>query len=152
MSDRTKTVGTVDQSALKSAQAIVITLLLLGFVLDNRWIVLAVAAAQLIGATGFRFAPFALLYRGMIRPLGISPNPQPDHHAPHRFAMLVGALFNGGAFLALSLGGSVVGWSLSWIVIVLANLNLWLGFCLGCWMYYQMNKLGVPGFTHSRTA
>ena len=32
------------------------------------------------------------------------------------------------------------------IVVVLANLNFWLNFCLGCWMYYRLNRLGVPGF------
>jgi hypothetical protein len=34
-------------------------------------------------------------------------------------------------------------------VVVLANLNFWLNFCAGCWMYYQFNRLGVPGFTQS---
>jgi hypothetical protein len=142
----------VDQHALKASQATVSVLLLTAFVLGNRWVVLATAVAQLLGATGTSFAPFALLYRFVYRPLGLAANPQPDHHAPHRFASLVGGLFNAGGFVALSAGVPVLGWSLVWVVIVLANLNLWLGFCLGCWMYYQLNRLGVPGFKHSRMA
>jgi hypothetical protein len=34
-----------------------------------------------------------------------------------------------------------------WILIALANLNFWVNLCVGCMMYYQLNKLGVPGFT-----
>ncbi|MBK9747971.1 MAG: DUF4395 family protein [Chloroflexi bacterium] len=38
---------------------------------------------------------------------------------------------------------------LVWIVIVLANLNFWLNFCVGCLMYYQLNRFGVPGFKYA---
>jgi hypothetical protein len=38
------------------------------------------------------------------------------------------------------------------IVLVLANLNFWLNFCAGCWMYYQLNRLGIKGFTRSPIA
>jgi hypothetical protein len=26
---------------------------------------------------------------------------------------------------------------------------LWLGFCAGCFMYYLLNKAGVPGFIYA---
>jgi hypothetical protein len=29
---------------------------------------------------------------------------------------------------------------------VLAAANLFFGFCAGCFVYYQLGKLGVPGF------
>jgi hypothetical protein len=35
------------------------------------------------------------------------------------------------------------------IVVVLAAVNLFLGFCVGCFVYYQLNKLGVPGFEYA---
>ena len=50
------------------------------------------------------------------------------------------------ALLTLLLGYAVLGWALTWLVIVLAGLNLFLGFCAGCFVYYQLARLGVPGF------
>jgi hypothetical protein len=50
------------------------------------------------------------------------------------------------------MGNMVLGWSLVWVVIALANLNFWVNFCLGCWVYYQLNRLGVPGFGVSAPA
>jgi hypothetical protein len=50
------------------------------------------------------------------------------------------------AVIALLAGPPVLGWTLVWLVIVLAGLNLFLGFCAGCFLYYQLNKLSVPGF------
>jgi len=44
-----------------------------------------------------------------------------------------------------------VGWALIIVVIVLASLNLFAGWCAGCTMYYWLNRLGVPGFTRSRS-
>jgi hypothetical protein len=42
----------------------------------------------------------------------------------------------------------LVGWSLAGVVALLAALNLFLGFCAGCFVYYQLNRLHVPGFVH----
>lgn len=146
-SAQNQTLPQVDQTAVKAAQAITLILLLLGFVLDNPWLVAVAALCQLIGATGVRWAPFALVYSLLVRPLGIlKPNVQPDHHAPHRFASLVGGVLDAAAAVLLFLGAPVAGWILAWIVIVLANLNVWAGFCMGCWMYYALSRLGLPGF------
>jgi uncharacterized membrane protein len=51
---------------------------------------------------------------------------------------------------SLLLGLPVAGWVLVWIVIALASLNLFVGFCAGCFVYYQLNRLGAPGFSASR--
>jgi hypothetical protein len=143
----------VDQNAVKSAQATTFVLLLAAFVVGSPWVVAATALAQLIGATGVRWAPFHLLYRFVYRPIGLlRPNLQPDHAAPHRFASLVGGLFDAAAALLLFLSLPTAGWVLAWIVIVLANLNVWAGFCMGCWMYYTFNRFRVPGFRHPRSA
>jgi len=140
----------VDQSGLKTGQALTIILLIVAFVL-NSWVLVAfVALAQLLGALAVSFAPYKLFYRSIVKPTGlVKPNVIPDNPEPHRFAMLVGAIFNGAATVALLAGVPIVGWVLVGIVVVLANLNFWLSFCLGCWMYYQFNRLGVPGFVHA---
>ena len=140
----------VDQTGLKTGQALTIILLLLAFVL-NSWVLVAVVAiAQLLGALGVPFAPYKLFYQNVVKPSGIvQPNIIADNPEPHRFAMFVGAIFNGAAVVALLGGASILGWVLVWIVIVLANANFWLNFCLGCWVYYQLNRFGVPGFIHT---
>ena len=138
----------VDHIGLKTGQAITILLLLAAFVLDSWVLVAIVAIAQLLGGLGLPYAPYRLIYQTVVRPSGIvKPNIIQDNPEPHRFAMLVGAIFNGAATIALLAGVSVLGWALVWIVIALANLNFWLNFCLGCWMYYQFNRLGIPGFS-----
>jgi len=140
----------VDHSGLKTGQALTIILLLLGFVLDSWILVTFVAIAQLMGSLGLSVAPYRLIYQNIVKSVGIvKPHIIDDNPEPHRFAMLVGALFNGTATFALLMGVPALAWGLVWIVIALANLNFWLNFCLGCWMYYQLNRLGVPGFTQA---
>jgi hypothetical protein len=141
----------VDQTGLKVGQAATILLLVLAFILNLPWLVLLVGIAQLLGALDVPYAPYRLLYQRAIKPSGIArPHIVPDNPEPHRFAMLIGALFNGAAALLIYTGTASIGWLLVWIVIALANLNFWLNFCAGCWMYYQFNRLGVPGFTQAR--
>lgn len=144
------TLPKVDQNGLKSGQALTIILLILAFVLDS-WILVAfVGVAQLLGGLGLQLAPYRLIYQNIIKASGlVKARIETDNPQPHRFAMLVGAIFNGSATIALLLGASLLGWSLVWIVIALANLNFWLNFCLGCWMYYRFNRLGIPGFSVS---
>ncbi|MCA9914573.1 MAG: DUF4395 domain-containing protein, partial [Anaerolineae bacterium] len=131
----------IDQTGLKTGQALTILLLIAAFVLDS-WILVAfVAVAQLLGALAVPFAPYKLFYQRLLKPSGlVKPNIEADNPEPHRFAMLVGAIFNGTATIALLAGAPLLAWILVAIVIVLANLNFWLNFCLGCWMYYQFNR------------
>lgn len=140
----------IDHTGLKVGQAVTIVLLLLAFVFNSWILVAAVAVAQLLGALDVPFAPYRLLYTRLLKPSGLlKPDVIDDNPEPHRFAMLVGALFNGVAAVALLLGASALAWLLVWVVIALANLNFWLKFCAGCWMYYQFNRLGLPGFNRS---
>lgn len=140
----------IDQTGLKVGQALTIILLLVAFVLNSWLLVAFVAIAQLLGAGDYPYAPYRLFYQNVIKPAGIAkPNVIVDNPEPHRFAMLVGGIFNTVATIALLSEGSTLGWALVWIVIALANLNFWLNFCLGCLMYYQFNRFGIPGFTHA---
>jgi Domain of unknown function (DUF4395) len=54
-----------------------------------------------------------------------------------------------GATASFLAGIPIVGWILTWIVIVLAGLNLFGGFCAGCAVYYWLARLKLPGFTQS---
>ena len=75
-----------------------------------------------------------------------------DNREPHIFAQTVGGVFLLVSALSLFLGAAVLGWVLSWIVVALAGLNLFAGFCVGCAMYYWLGQLKVPGFTRSAPA
>ncbi len=142
---------TVDHSALRTNQAFIITLLALGFVLDQPLLVGAVALVMLVGTAWPRAALFKRIYQHGLLPAGlVRPDVRPDHPEPHRFAQGVGGVVSLLGFVALLLGSPLVGWGLAWVVIALAALNLLAGWCAGCTLYYWLNRLGVPGFSHSR--
>jgi hypothetical protein len=141
---------TVDQSALRVNQAFIIALLLLAFVLDSPVIVILVALVMLLGTAAPRTSLFKLIYRHLLRPTSlVRPDVIPDNPEPHRFAQGFGGIVLALALMALLAGPAGLGWALVWLVIVMAGLNLFLCFCAGCLVYYQLNKLNVPGFTHS---
>jgi hypothetical protein len=140
----------VDQSALRVNQAFIIGLLLLAFVLNAVWLVAFVAAVMLLGTAVPSLSLFKGVYQKLLKPAGVvKADVILDNPEPHRFAQGFGGVVLIGALIALLAGATVVGWGLVALVIVLAALNLFLGFCAGCFVYYQLNKLGVPGFAHS---
>lgn len=143
-------VPTVDQSALRVNQAFIIVLLILAFILDSPLMVALVALVMLLGTAAPRAALFKLAYRRLLRPSGlIKPDVIADNPEPHRFAQGFGGVLLGLALIALLIGPAILGWALAWLVIALAALNLFLGFCAGCFLYYQLNRLNVPGFGRS---
>lgn len=140
----------VDHSALKVNQTLIIALLALAFVFNSVWLVVFVAAVMLVGTAAPTLSLFKRIYQHVLRPTGVvKPNVIVDNPEPHRFAQGFGGVVLLIAIAALFAGASVVGWALVALVIVLAALNLFLGFCAGCFVYYQLNKLGVPGFARA---
>lgn len=140
----------VDHSALKVNQAFIIALLVLAFVLDAAWLVIFVAAVMLLGTAVPALSLFKRVYQHVLRPAGVvKPHVIIDNPEPHRFAQGFGGVVLLGAIAALLAGAATLGWALVGLVVILAALNLFLGFCAGCFVYYQLNKLGVPGFAHS---
>lgn len=144
MSVRKSRAGTVDYMALKVNQALIIGLLTVAFVLDQPWLVAFVGMVMLVGTIWPEAGLFKLLYAKLLRPAGLlKPDPRPDKPHPHLFAQGVGALFLVAAALAFAANGVVVGWLLVAIVVVLAAINLFAGFCMGCFFYYQLVRRGV---------
>ncbi len=134
----------VDQTALRVNQASIIALLVVAFLVDQPWLVAFVAAVMLIGTWWPRAALFKLLYARVLKPLGwLKPHVIPDDPQPHLFAQGVGAAFLLASALAFVAGGALLGWVLAWIVIVLAAVNLFASFCLGCFLFYQLARRGV---------
>lgn len=135
----------VDTTALKFNQASIITLTGLGFVLNQSWLVLLVGLVLAIGTVVPEAALFKLVYLKLLKPAGLlKPNVIDDDPAPHQFAQGVGALFLLAASAVLFLlPASFIGWVLALIVVVLAAVNLVFNFCVGCFIYYQLDRLGL---------
>lgn len=137
--------STVDHNALRTNQAFIIGLLIMAFLLDSTALVGFVGLTMLLGSLTKR-PGFLLGYRGLRRLNLVEPDRIPDNPEPHRFAQTVGGIFLMGALLSLIFGLSGLGWTLAWFVVALAGLNLFVGFCVGCAMYYWLSRLGTPGF------
>ena len=87
---------------------------------------------------------FKLFYARVLKPAGLlKPKVVEDDPAPHLFAQGLGGVFLVLSTLALWGGLAVVGWLLAGMVVVLAAINLFLNFCLGCFIYFQFARRGV---------
>jgi hypothetical protein len=138
--------GKVDHSSLRVNQAFIIVGLLVAFVLNLPWLAAVVALIMLVG-TAIGRPGFFFVYTGFLRPAGIvRPHVLADNPEPHRFAQGFGGVVAAVASALLFLGAIPAGWALTWLVIVLAGLNLFVGFCAGCAVYYWLNRMRVPGF------
>ncbi len=135
----------VDIHLLKFSQAWVVGLTALAFALQLRWLVVVAALCLAISAIAPGIGPFRLLYRYVVTPLRLlRPRIVEDDPAPHRFAQAVGATFLVAASVALLFApGAIIGWALDLVVFALALLNLTVGFCAGCFVYYQLGRLGL---------
>ena len=131
-----------DRTALRVNQVLIITLLALGFVADQPWLVAFVCAVMAIGTAFPKAALFQRLYRDVLRPAGLlKPDLHAEDAAPHRFAQGMGAAVLLVAGVALFVGAAALGWGLVFVVIALAAINLIFGFCAGCFVYFQLQRL-----------
>jgi hypothetical protein len=143
----TQTLQKVDHAALKANQLTIITLNILAFIFNLPILAAFVAIVMGLGSA-LKLPGFVLLYRYIYKPLGlIKSDILDDNPEPHRFAQFVGFLFMTAGSIAIFLGASTFGWILVWIVVALAALNAFGGFCVGCAMYYWLARLNVPGFS-----
>ncbi len=141
----------VDHSAIRVNQGFIVALLVLAFVLNSIALAGFVALVMLVGTAAPALALFQQIYHRLLKPGGIvRPDAVPDNPEPHRFAQGFGGTVVALGVIALLAGATLLGWALVWLVAFLAAANLFLGFCAGCFVYYQLNRLGVPGFRHSR--
>ena len=134
----------LDRSELRFNQMAIITLLVVGFLLDSVWLVALVGLVMAVGTLWSRLGLFKRFYHTVVKPAGwLKPDLVTDTPDAHLFAQGVGALFLVAATLALLAGQTLLGWTLTWIVVVLAAVNLFFGFCVGCFLYYQLSRVGV---------
>lgn len=136
----------IDHSALRVNQAFIILLVVLAFILNTFWLAAFVAATMLLGSL-LRQPGFGFFYHRLLKPAGlVKPEVLLDNQQPHLFAQAFGGTVLAAAAI-LGAGSSALGWGLAWMVVALAALNLFGGFCLGCAIYYWLQRLRIPGFT-----
>ncbi len=143
------TVQKFDRSVLKVGQAFIMGLNILafalGFVLQVRgaWLLAPlVGLLMLAGVANPALGLFRQLYLRLLKPRGlVRPRVVDEDPAPHQFAQVVGSVFLLAAGLVFALGAPTVGWVLVWIVIALAFLNFAFDFCVGCQLYFQLDRV-----------
>jgi hypothetical protein len=137
----------VDHAAIKVNQALIILLNILAFIFNAPWLAAVVALVMILG-TIIKKPGFYPLYQYILKPSRImNPEILLDNPEPHRFAQGFGAIVMTMGSLALFLGASTLGWGLVWLVTGLAALNLFVGFCAGCAVYYWLARINAPGFS-----
>jgi hypothetical protein len=138
----------VDHSALKVNQTgIVATVLVafLGSVVFRPALVLIplLAIVLLVGTFAPQLALFKQFYFQVLKPRGIvKPRPVQDRPEPHNFAQGLGGVFLAVASVFL-IPVPVIGLALALLVAVLAFVNLALGYCLGCQIFFQLERRGL---------
>jgi len=143
---KSQTLQKVDHSALKTNQFIIISLNILAFILNLPILAAFVALMMGIGSA-LRIPGFGFVYKNLLKPRGwMKPDVLNDNPEPHRFSQILGFVFMTAGSVALFFGSIMLGWSLVWLVVALAALNAFGGFCVGCAVYYWLARLNVPGF------
>jgi len=136
----------VDHAEIKTGQLFTLAFSALAFLFQEPYWLAALGIVFLITVMYRPASPFVLAYRHLVSPLGLMRSDyRLDNIQPHTFGQLVGALTVGAALLLLFGGYAAAAWV---VVGVLFGLTLasYLGWCMGCFLYFQLNRLGLRGF------
>ena len=93
-------------------------------------------------AGGPRYSPFGRLSVHVLAPR-VSTEPKMVAGAPKRFAQTIGLVMSSLAFALFLAGLATVGVVVLVVLIAAALAEAALGFCLGCWIYGQLQRAGV---------
>jgi hypothetical protein len=105
------------------------------------WLIAAQTLVFAVGAVlGLRYAPYALVYRWLVRPL-LGPPRELEPAAPPRFAQAVGALTALVGLIGYGTGITGLGMAAAAAGLVAAFLNGVFGLCLGCEMYLLIRRI-----------
>jgi hypothetical protein len=131
----------IDPRGPRFNQAVLAFSLLVGFALDQRWVVPLFAVILALGAVfGPRYGPFLRLYGDVVKPR-LAPPAELEDPRPPRFASAVGVAFLAAATVAFLVGAIAVGWALALVVVALAGLAAVTGICVGCEVYLVLARL-----------
>ena len=114
-------------------------------VLMTGWTVLVVILAWGFVArvaTGPTLSPLGTLVTRVVRPRlawTVRDTPGP----PKRFAQGIGAMLSVGALVAVVFGAGALATALVGAILVAASLEAFVGFCLGCWLFRLLMRVGM---------
>ena len=138
--------NTVDHAAIKTGQLLSIAMLIGAFGADRWEPVALLAVIFLLTSLFWQWGPFTLVYRLLLKPLGwVRADVRVDNTQSHQFGQAIGALSAALAAVALYAGYTILGWGMVWILIALTALSF-MGWCIGCFIYFQLYRLGLGGF------
>lgn len=133
----------VDHAALRVNQSAIVLFAVVAFLLNAPWLVLLLCLAMALGTVVPALAPFKAFYFRVLLPAGlVRPDRRADDPAPHQFAQGMGAGVLALAVILFALSATTLAWILVGLVAVLAAVNVLAGFCAGCFVYYQLGRLG----------
>jgi hypothetical protein len=138
----------VDHSALKVNQTGIVVTVLVAFVgsfvsFGSLALIPLLGIVLLLGTFVPQLALFKQLYFKVLKPAGVvKPRPVQDRPEPHNFAQGLGGVFLGIASVLL-FESPIIALALALLVAVLAFVNLAFGYCLGCQIFFQLEKRGL---------
>jgi len=136
----------VDHAEIKTGQLLTMATAAAAFFLREPLLLTALGLVFLVTFLVRPASPFVLFYRWVVRPLKIMRSDyRLDNIQAHAFGQLIGALTAAVAVGLLYLGYPLAAWTVVWILIGLTLIS-YLGWCIGCFLYYQLSRLGLGGF------
>ncbi len=136
----------VDHAEIKMGQLLTIGISGAALMMQETLPLFLLGIVFLLSGSVRGISPFTLLYRWVVRPLHLMRSDyRLDNIQPHKFGQLVGALTVALALGLIEYGYSPAGWGVVAVLIVLTVVS-YAGWCIGCFLYYQMNRLGLGGF------
>lgn len=136
----------VDHAEIKLGQILTMLMSVAAFVFKEPEYLIVLGGIFLVTAMYRSLSPFVIVYRYVAKPLGLMRSDyRLDNLQPHAFGQLIGAITVGFAVTLLHMGYGTAGWSLVWILFGLTLIS-YLGWCIGCYLYYQLYRLGLQGF------
>jgi hypothetical protein len=133
----------VDRTALKFNQSFIVSLIVLAFILNLKWLVAVVGLVLIVGTLIPAAGAFKLIYAQLFRRFRIlRPEIVEEDNAQHLFAQGLGGVFLGFAFFSfVGFDQIIVGWFLAFLVAALALANITTNFCLGCFLYLRLRRM-----------
>jgi len=137
----------VDQAELKFGQLLTIGFSISAYLFNNINILIILGFIFLLSSSPLRsLSPFMILYQYLIKPLHlIKSDYQLDNLQAHQFGQFIGALTVTLAVSLFYLNMPIAGWTIVFILVLLTAVS-YSGWCIGCFLYYQLNRLGLKGF------
>ena len=142
----------IDHAEIKLGQIFTMLMSVAAFVFAEPVYLIALGGIFLVTGLYRPLSPFVLIYRHVAKPLGlIRSDYRLDNIQPHAFGQIIGAITVALAVALLQMGYATAGWAIVWILFGLTLVS-YLGWCIGCFLYYQLYRLGLQGFfSHAPT-